>query len=132
MNKVRQSAHEELTDLVVDGFKRLNNNILDKKPPKFKWLEGFDRKEDKVKFDYLKNLSSTMNNAARLMQDERDELVRLMVLKEKQLEAMAVQLRANNVTVQNQVTKMNEQRQNFINELSLVTKELKDLKAKGH
>jgi len=62
ISKIRQSTHEELTDFVVDGFKILDNHLLDKKSPKIRWLEGFDRKENKVKIEYLKKLASTMNN----------------------------------------------------------------------
>lgn len=126
----RQSTHEELTDMVVEGFKRLDNNILDKRPPKIVWMEGFEKKEDKVKIEYLKKLASTMNNAARLIQDERDELARLMALKEAQLEKLSEQLSMNNLMLQDQVTKMNEQRQGYITEVSRLSRKIRELEAK--
>lgn len=115
--------------MVVEGFERLDDNILDKRPPKIKWLHGFDNKEDSIKINYLKKLASTMNHAARLIQDERDELVRLMVLKEKQMEVMAAQVRRNDEVLMKQVTKMNEQRQGFIEEFTKQSKRVKELEA---
>ena len=97
--EIRKTTFQDITDDIVEGFERLDNNILDRRPPKITWLEGFEKKEDKVKIQYLKKLASTMNNAARLIQDERDALVQLMVKKEKQLEKMAEQLQQNNMVL---------------------------------
>lgn len=117
MNDKRQTTHNELTDTVVEGFQKLDDNLLDKKPPKIKWLPEFEKKDLKVQLEYVKKLASTMNNAAKLVSDERDKLVELMILKEKQLEMMSKQLQDNNVLIQNQINKMNEQRQGFIIEM---------------
>lgn len=129
ISKIRQNTHEELTNNVVGGFERLDNNLLDKKAPKIAWFPEFDSKEDHIKINYLKKLASTMNNAAAIAQNERDALAKLMVLKDKQLEAMASQLRQNNMVVQDQVTKMNEQRQHFGTECARLNKRVKHLES---
>lgn len=114
MNKIRQTTHEELTNEVAEGFYKLDDNILDKKPPKIKWMPEFEKQDMKVQLEYCKKLAATMNHAAKLVSDERDRLVELMVRKEKQLESMAEQLNQNNIMLQDQITKMNEQRQQAI------------------
>ena len=128
ISEKRKTTHEELTDLVVEGFERLDNNILDKRAPKITWLNGFDIKEDAIKIQYLKKLASTMNNAAKLIQDERDALVQLMVMKEKQLVKMAGQVTQINMVIQDQVTKMNEQRQGFNQEVARQNRTIRELK----
>lgn len=125
LSEKRRTTHEELTDTVVEGFKRLDDNILDRRPPKITWMEGFEKKEDKAKIEYLKKLASTMNNAARLIQDERDALVKLMVKKEEQLAVMQKQMRQNDEVLQKQLISMNAQKQHASDEISKLTKRLR-------
>lgn len=128
LSEKRQSTHKELTVDVVEGFERLDNHLLDRRPPKIQWLDGFDNKEDHIKIKYLKSLASTMNNAAKLAQDERDLLVPLLVKKDEQLGVISRQMAQNNDTIQNQVTRMNEQRQGFNREVSRLNKIIRELK----
>jgi hypothetical protein len=125
LSEIRKTTHEELTDMVVEGFERLDDNILDRRPPKITWMEGFEKKEDRAKIEYLKKLASTMNNAARLIQDERDALVKLMVKKEAQLAAMQKQMRQNDEVLQKQLISMNAQKQHASDEISRLAKRLR-------
>ena len=130
LSKIRQTTHEELTEDIIEGFEKLDDNLLDRKAPRIKFLKGFDEKEDIQKIDYLKRLASTMNHAAKLISNERDELVKLMILKERQLEQMSLQLQQNSTTVQDQVLRMNAQKQHFSAEVSRLTSRVKELEGK--
>lgn len=123
----KTTTHEAITDLMVEGFEKLDDHLLDRRPPKITWLKGFNDREDQVKIEYLKKLASTMNHAAKLISVERDKLVKLMVVKEQQLEKMASQVAANNQMLQSEVTRMNEQKQGFHAEVSRLNKRIKEL-----
>ena len=107
----------------------MDDHLLDKKAPKITWMPKFLEQEAQVQNEYLKKLASTMNNAAKLISDERDALVELMVKKEKQLEAMSKQLEMNNKTVQDQVMRMNQQRQFTAEEVSRLNRRIKELES---
>ena len=54
-----------------------------------------------------------MNYAAHLIQEERNELLELMIKKEAQLKNMADALEANNTMIQQQITKTNAEKQEY-------------------
>ena len=125
----KTTTHEEITDLMVEGFHKLDDHLLDRKPPKIIWLKGYKDREDKSKVIYLEKLASTMNHAAKLISVERDKLVKLMVVKEKQLEKMTEQVAANNHMLQSEVTRMNKQKQGFHAEISGLNKRIRELES---
>jgi len=122
-----QSPQDKLTDLIVDGFHRLDDHLIERNPPKITFLDGFYKKEEPLKLTYLIKLASTMNHAAKLVSDERDQLLELMVKKEKQLEQMEKNVRANNEMLNSEVQRMNEKRQGFNDEIMRLTKRVKEL-----
>jgi hypothetical protein len=114
-------------DVLVEGFHRLDDHLLDARAPRIKFLPRFHEREEEAKVEYLVKLASTMNHAAKLIQDERDRLVELMVLKEEQLEKMAAQLRENNAMLQQEVTRMNEKQQGFHREVAKLGARIREL-----
>ncbi len=54
-----------------------------------------------------------MNHAASVIQDERDALGKLLDIKEEQLRKQHEMLNANNLMLQQQITKINEERQDY-------------------
>ncbi len=112
---------------MVEGFHRLDDNLIDLKPPKIRFLAGFDKKEEPIKIEYLKKLASAMNHAAKLIQNERNQLVKLMVKKEQQLVKLAANVRANDAMLQSEVTRMNEQKQGFHAEVSRLNARIREL-----
>lgn len=116
-------------DLLVEGFEKLDDYLLDRQAPKLSLLSGFYRKDHQTQVHYLLRLASTMNHAAKLISQERDKLVDLLVLKDKQLKILTDRMDANNVMIQSEVTRMNVQKQEYhanISELGAKIRELEN------
>jgi len=114
MSKAKDKAIKNIEeDLIAKGFKKLDSKLITHNPPKIKWGKDFEGWELKKQNEYLKKLAATMNHAASLIQDERNQLGELCELKEKQLEKMKDAMEQNNSMIQGEVTKMNEERHKF-------------------
>jgi exonuclease VII small subunit len=74
-------------DLVADppkGFKKLKPiNGMKPKPPNINWGFEFENWKTARQLRYLKKLACAMNHAADLLQQERDELNRILFKKEQ-------------------------------------------------
>lgn len=110
-------------DFVGKGFHRLDEKLIALRPPKILWGAQYLEWPDKRKVEYLEKLSATMNHAARLIQDERNQLNEVCAKKEKQIVSMQKALDANNEMIQGEITRMNEERQHY-------NKAIADLNAK--
>ena len=115
-------------DFIAAGFERLDSHLIEKRPPKIKWGMLYQKKSDAEKIMYLEKLASSMNHAAALIQNERNELCNLCELKERQLVKMAEAVQTNNAMLQHEVTRMNEQRQILNAELARLNAEVRALK----
>jgi seryl-tRNA synthetase len=113
-------------DFLGEGFHQLDDNLISKTPPRIQWGEGYKMKSDADKITYLEKLASTMNHAAYLIQSERNELVELCEMKEKQIESMAATLDANNEMIQQQITKMNAEKQEYFKSIATLKEKIRD------
>lgn len=118
-----QSIEKKIADFVGQGFHPLDEDIVSLRPPQIRWGEQYLSRSDEGKIEYLEKLASTMNHAAAVIQDERNQLNELCDKKEKQIESMKVAIDQNNEMIQQQVTKMNSERQ-------LYNQAIAELKAK--
>lgn len=100
-------------NLIEQGFRKLDSNLIVEKPPKIKWGPRYKESNIDTKLIYLENIASVMNHAAYLIQNERNKLLDLCTKKEQQLVAITKNIDANNLMVQSEVTRMNEDRQAF-------------------
>ena len=100
-------------DLLAQGFHKLDDKLLVVKAPKITWGRIYQSSSNEEKIDYLEKLASTMNHAASLIQDERNQLNKLCELKEQQIEKLKEAMDANNNMLQSEVAKINEERQKF-------------------
>ncbi len=100
-------------NLIEQGFRKLDSNLIVEKPPKIKWGPRYKESDIDIKLIYLENIASVMNHAAYLIQNERNQLLELCTKKEQQLVAMTKNIDANNQMIQSEVTRMNEDRQKF-------------------
>lgn len=98
-------------DLIAKGFHKLASKLISRKPPKIKWGKLYQKFTDKEKIEYLEKLASTMNHAAYLIQEERNQRNDLLELKEKQLIASKKALDDSNEMMQTLITDMNEYKQ---------------------
>ena len=114
-------------DFMAEGFYKLDENIISHKAPRLTEPPKFQAKTDGQKYLYYRKIAATMNHAAKLISEERNELNRLIQLKEATLISMDAQLRANNQMLQAEVTKMNAQKQAFHAEVSRLTARIKEL-----
>ena len=114
-------------DLVNAGFERLDPKSIDLKPPRIKWGELYKKFTDAEKIEYCEKLASTMNNAAYIIQGERDALGQLCELKEKQIIQLSESIEKNNDMVQSEIMKMNEERQLFNKHVAVLNKQIKEL-----
>jgi hypothetical protein len=109
--KEEKTQLEKLTEDNLEGFYELEDHLVDRKPPRIKLLHGFYAKSPEAQADYLLKIASSMNQAAKLVSDERNELGRLIKLKEQQLEKLTAQMKSNSDMLQSEVMRMNEYKQ---------------------
>lgn len=100
-------------DLVAQGFHKLDDKLIVVRPPKIAWGKIYELSSNEEKIEYLEKLASTMNHAASLIQDERNQLNKLCELKEQQIEKLKEAMDANNNMLQSEMAKINEERQKF-------------------
>ena len=91
----------------ADGLKRIEAVEL---PPKIKWGDEFLSWTPEKKLQYLMKFAEAMNHAADVIQRERNLLGELVEKKEEQLQQMQSMLDANNQMLQQEITRMNEER----------------------
>ncbi len=103
---------------------------MEQKPPKIKLLDGFHKRTSEDQYSYLLRLASTMNHAAKLMQDERDKMVKLVETKEQQLEKQKLAMQANNDMVQRIVTQVNDEKQKMFDTIAERNTKIRELEAK--
>lgn len=115
-------------DFVAQGFRKLDDNLIERRPPKIKWGERYRRSSDKDKIQYLEKLAATMNQAAFLIQGERNELGRLCELKEEQIIKLKNAMDANNNMLQTEIMKINQERQSFSEAAIAKNNEIRELK----
>jgi len=111
-------------DLMVDGFHTLD--LVEPNPPKITWGKKFLLMDDAAKILYLQRLASSMNHAAYLIQNERNQLLDLCRKQEKQIKLQQEAVEKNNLMLQTQVTEMNEKRQIFNTEIARLNKVIRD------
>lgn len=129
--KLKINVDNQQRDLVKEGFHKLDDNLVDSRAPKINWGKIYQGLNEQEKIDYLEKLCATMNHAAHLIQEERNQLNELMEKKEKQLEAMKKAMAQNNELLQKQITEMNLDRQSFNKRVAELNKEIRELKAVG-
>jgi len=123
MNK----QHPIQEDFLAEGFHQLDDNLIELKAPRLTEPTEFAAKSDNQKYLHYRKIAATMNHAAKLIQDERNKLVKLMEKKEKQLINMSQQVQASNEMVQREVARMNEQKQGFHAEVARLNERIREL-----
>ncbi len=113
-------------DFLGEGFERLDEEIVVKNPPKISWGKKYQMKTDAEKISYLEKLASSMNNAAFLIQNERNDLLELLSTKDRQVTIMAANLDANNNMIQQQVTKMNAEKQEYFKTIAALNTKVRE------
>ncbi len=109
-------------DLIDAGFRRLDPELIKDRPPKIKWGMLYMDSPLEKRLAFAEKLASSMNHAAWLIQNERNELGQLCEKKEKQLESMKKSLVQNNEMIQKHITDHNAE----IQEYNAAIKKLKD------
>lgn len=112
-------------DFIAKGWHKLDDNLISARPPKIVFSKQFDAWPDVKKIEYLKKMASSMNQAAKLIQNERDQLNELCALKEKQIVKLSEAMRANDAMLQGEVTRMNEQRQGYHAEVARLNAQIR-------
>lgn len=100
-------------DFIGDGWHRLDPDLTKGKPPKINWGERYKTWPNDKKIKYLEELAASMNHAAFLIQNERDELNTLCGQKEEMLNTLSQNLEGNNGMIQQQIMLLNEERQTW-------------------
>ena len=118
-------------DLMVEGFERLDSHLFAGRTPKIRWGEIYKSWTDAKKVEYLEKFAASMNEAAARVQSERNKLGKLCELKEKQLESMNKAVADNNAMLQQEVTRMNEQKQYYNAELARLNQKIRELESEA-
>ncbi len=101
----------EMEDFIGAGFKRIDSNLIAANPPRIHWGDIYKRWPEDRKVQHLEKLAAAMNHAAALIQDERDQLNKLLEAKEQQIVSLKTALEQNNEMIQSQMLRMNEEKQ---------------------
>lgn len=117
MSKGNGAAGAEHPTL-IEGFKILDEHLIERNAPKIQWGRGYKEMSTDDKIRHLEKLASTMNHAAFLIQNERNQLIEVCELKEKQLKSMSESVERNNNMLQTEIIKMNEQKQIYNKEIA--------------
>lgn len=116
MNDIFDQVEGE--DVIAEGWHVLDEKYVSRNPPKIQWGPGYEKWDDSQKIKYLKKFSNSMNHAAALLQDERDQLNDLCGKKEQQIKQLVSDLAANNAMIQAEIGKMNEKKQVYNAEIA--------------
>ena len=127
MSKSNGNALYPGEDFIGKGFHKLDSKIISKRPPKIRWSSEFLAAPLEKQNQYLMKLANTMNHAAALIQDERDQLTVLCAKKEALLMAQQAGVRQNSLMLQSEVTRMNTQRQGFHKEVARLNERIREL-----
>ncbi len=121
--------HDKNNDFVSKGWHRLDPALTKNKAPKIQWGDRYKMWPDVKKIKYLEELSSSMNHAAFLIQEERNELNVLCEKKEQMINAMSQNLDGNNGMIQQQIMLLNEERQNWNKAASEMKAKIRELES---
>ena len=116
-------------DFVMEGLHRLDPDIVEKKAPKIAWGDRYKMWTDVRKLKYCEDLACTMNHAAFLIQNERNDLLDLCEKKEKMIIAMSSNLEGNNGMIQQQLMSLNEERQLWNKAAADMKKKIRELES---
>ena len=115
----------EITDHLAEGFQKIGP--IEARPPKVAWGNKFKSWATEKQIAWLMKFAEAMNHAADLLQKERDELNTLCDKKEKQVSKLTEMMHQNNMMLQQEVTKFNEQRQEYNAEIARLNSNIRGL-----
>jgi chromosome segregation ATPase len=118
-------------DFVAEGFERLPIQ-LDQHPPRIQWENIYRSKKKTECADqlvYAQRVAESYHEAAQQIQRERDKLGKLCELKEEQIQALDKGIRQNNDMLQQEITRMNEERQQWLAEAAKLRAQIRELEA---
>ena len=120
-------ADNNQEDLIAAGFQRLDPELLVRRPPKIQWGVLYKAFNDREKITYLQDLANSMNHAARLIQEERNDLLSKCDKKDGQLESMKSAMQQNMNMLQAEITRMNEDRRQTNKAIADLNKRVREL-----
>ncbi len=126
-NLIKEDNKQE--DWIAVGFHKLDDNIIEKRPPKIKWGVIYRNMDDNEKIRYLENLASVMNHAAFIIQNERNQLGELCEKKEEQIKALNKRANDASLMLQHEITRMNEKTQGYHSDIAKLNQKIRDLES---
>lgn len=124
------NADNAKEDLIAAGFERLDPELITGKPPKIQWGMLYKAFNPTEKIEYLEKLAASMNHAAHLIQEERNGLLKICDMKDKQVESMKAAMQQNMDMLQSEVTKMNEDKRQSNKAIADLNKRIRELEKK--
>lgn len=125
--KISDNIADLITDApiddVVDGD--LAKEIKNRRIQMIKFGEEFEKWDDKHKIEYLKKLASSMNEAADLMQRERNQLAIKLQTAKDQLKNMESNLDIQKSIVFKSITDTNQAKEDYISQIQLLQARVK-------
>lgn len=111
----------------INGLAKLDDSIISKRPPKIKWGVDFESWGEDRQIEYLKKLAATMNNAADLIQTERNGLLSKCATQEAQIIGLQRQNQEMQKNMHDVIIQTNEERQMFNQKVAELNASIKDL-----
>lgn len=100
-------------DVICNGFAKLDDSLMSKRPPKIKWGLEFQAWSLEKQNIYLKKLSASMNHAADLVQTERNALLLKVDTQDAIIVSLQTQAKQAQDSMQNVLIQTNDERQSF-------------------
>ena len=122
-----ETVEKEQPDLVAEGFTRFT--LEQPKAPKILWGRPYQMWGADRKVSYLEGLAYALNHACDVIQKERDELLKLCGLKERQLMANQAQVAESQSTLHTEIQKLNEDRQKWNESAKKMNERIRELES---
>ena len=118
---------ELITDMPIDDAVDgdLAKEIKNRRIQMIKFGEDFEKWDDKHKINYLKKLASSMNEAADLMQRERNQMAVKLQIAKDQLANIEKNLEIQKAIVFKSITDTNQAKEEYINRIQMLDSRVK-------
>ena len=118
---------ELITDMEIDDDVDgdLAKEIKNRRIQMIKFGEDFEKWDDKHKINYLKKLASSMNEAADLMQRERNQMAVKLQIAKDQLANIEKNLEIQKAIVFKSITDTNQAKEEYINRIQMLDSRVK-------
>jgi len=121
---------DKYPDLKAPNGEVINLFDVRKIAPAIKWGSGYLKKSDAEKITYLEKLASSLNDALKMMQEDRNRLSTIAFAQEAQLRQAGVGATAQNDMLQQQITRWNADKEERLQRVQTLQAQVREQAAR--